>query len=74
MGSNRKYFLWLFVLIVLYFLFKRLHVQNWMVSEGSKLMESATTGKWVVFALVVLLIVGGSVYLVVRVIEGSKKL
>lgn len=72
MGSNRKYFLWLLVLIVLYILFKRLHVQTLIVSAGTQLMESATVETWVLFAFVALLIVGGSAFLIVRAIEGTR--
>lgn len=72
MGSNRKYFLWLLVLIVLYILFKRLHVQTLIVSVGTQLMESATVETWVLFTLVALLVVGGSAFFIVRAIEGTR--
>ena len=72
MGSSKKYALWLSVLVVLYVLFKKLHIQNWVVYAGARFMQSATLASWVIFTAITLLIVGTSALLLVKWIEGMR--
>ena len=72
MGSSKKYALWLSVLVVLYVLFKKLHIQNWVVNAGARFMQSATLASWVIFTAITLLIVGTSALLLVKWIEGMR--
>lgn len=71
MGSNRKYLKWLIVLVLLYFLFKRWHIQDRVVQVGTEFMQSASVLQWIAFASIILVIMGGGTILIVKIIEGK---